>query len=61
MNSFTKTICVQCKVYYGSEERMGMCSVCFKAKDASIKEEKVAVNEINQNQEIKEIKEFHKY
>ena len=30
MNSFTKTTCVQCKVYYGSEERMGMCSVCFK-------------------------------
>lgn len=30
MNSFTKTHCVQCKVYYGSEERQGMCSVCFK-------------------------------
>jgi hypothetical protein len=30
MNSFTKVLCVQCKVYYGSEDRMGMCSVCFK-------------------------------
>jgi hypothetical protein len=36
MNSFNKTICTSCKVYYGSEERQGMCSVCF--KDAKSKE-----------------------
>jgi hypothetical protein len=30
MNSFTKVYCIQCKEYYGSQERQGMCSVCFK-------------------------------
>jgi hypothetical protein len=30
MNSITKTFCVKCNEYYGSEERQGMCSVCFK-------------------------------
>jgi hypothetical protein len=30
MYSFQKTKCVECKVNFGSEERNGMCSVCFK-------------------------------
>jgi hypothetical protein len=30
MNSYTKTLCVKCNDFYGSEERKGMCSVCFK-------------------------------
>jgi hypothetical protein len=30
MNSFNKTLCVQCKTNYGSNEREGMCSVCYK-------------------------------
>jgi hypothetical protein len=30
MNSFNKVKCVKCDIYFGSQERMGMCSVCFK-------------------------------
>jgi hypothetical protein len=30
MNSYTKVLCIKCNEFYGSEERQGMCSVCFK-------------------------------
>ena len=60
MNSFTKVVCVQCKVYFGSEERMGMCSVCFKDlknKDTStVKVEPQKVEVVNQVQEQPNIK-----
>jgi hypothetical protein len=64
MNSFTKTQCVQCKIYYGSEERMGMCSVCFKdyknkeiANSEPKKEEKKIPNEDVKMTEINEVKD----
>ena len=30
MYSFQRTKCVECKINFGSDERKGMCSVCFK-------------------------------
>lgn len=50
MNSFNKTTCVQCKVYYGSEERMGMCSVCYKEyKNKEQQNQNVNTPNTNQN------------
>ena len=70
MNSFTKTQCVQCKIYYGSEERMGMCSVCFKdyknkevansepkVEEKKIPNEDVKMTEVNEVKEIKATEE----
>jgi hypothetical protein len=66
MNSFTKTHCVQCKVYYGSEERQGMCSVCFKefknnqgkseATQAPSKSNDTISNEISVNSLVEDVK-----
>jgi hypothetical protein len=55
MNSFTKTLCVKCLEFYGSQEREGMCSVCYKKNiDESSKQEdkKVEILENNDNSEI---------
>ena len=56
MNSFTKVLCVQCKVYYGSEDRMGMCSVCFKDRGVTSISD-VAPKEKVQDQESVKISE----
>ena len=49
MDSFVKTTCVKCKIYFGSEERLGMCSVCF--KDSKSKEN-IKTEAVNQTSEI---------
>ena len=38
MNSYVKTLCNKCNENYGSEERQGMCSVCFKKSKLEILE-----------------------
>lgn len=41
MDSFVKVLCTNCKNFYGSEERQGMCSLCYKnflASEQNIKE-----------------------
>ncbi len=51
MNSFVKTTCVKCKVYYGSEERNGMCSVCY--KECNNEKEKVKpIEEVKKEENI---------
>ena len=55
MNSFQRVLCVECKVNFGSEQRQGMCSVCFKTKEITPVEE-VFEEEVFRTEEILEIK-----
>lgn len=36
MNTFQRVLCVECKINFGSEQRHGMCSVCFKTREIII-------------------------
>jgi hypothetical protein len=46
MYSIQKTKCVECKVNYGSDERKGMCSVCFKeSKNKEAVKEEIKLKE----------------
>jgi len=49
MYSFQKTKCVECKINFGSEERNGMCSVCYK----ELKNKEALKEEIKPNPDIK--------
>jgi len=53
MNSYTKSTCIQCKVYFGSPERDGMCSVCY--KDFKLKSEKIQEPKLNEITEDKSL------
>ena len=48
MYSYQKTKCVECKVNYGSEERKGMCSVCFNEK----KNKELITEDLKQKEQI---------
>jgi hypothetical protein len=65
MNSYTAKLCIKCNEFFGSDDRQGMCSVCFKKVKPSeepklpdpIIETKPIENPIIEEPKVAEVKE----